>query len=70
MKSVRRRFGYSLLESGVLQKLPNGRLQSTLDDKQSVVDSHNKLEDKHSYELILRDIVNKSLSKAEEFIRE
>lgn len=59
-----------LLESGVLQKLPNGRLQSTLDENQSVVDFQGRLDDKDPYELILRDIVNKSLSKDEEFIRE
>jgi DNA-binding GntR family transcriptional regulator len=61
----------TLIDSGIIVKLPNGRLQTVLDFESSEIlkETESSVE-KDPYELILRAIVEKSLSQVEEFIRE
>ena len=61
----------NLIDSGRIVKLPNGRLQTALDFESSEeLDQSDSTQKAAPFELILRQIVERSLSQAEEFIRE
>ena len=60
-----------LLKSGILVKLTNGRLQTALDSEEAVLkEPLESSKEEDPYLLILRTIVEKSLTQEEEFIRE